>query len=553
MYVTLEQFASRVLEVTTRYSLFNHVSYDPGNFIGKCSRYPDYGDFAETYSLRQYGNWWKLCEVNWQRSYRQADDDPLGVEDFVTVRFDYAVIPTRLFIYETYNPGSIVRIWGRQMKQKWVLMWEGEPQECPPQARKFQPDIFKVNCLIDTIRLDLNCSKLDHHTCFDAILLIGLSGPGSGFHLKCLSALNMSKIVTTPNEDIEKREHKHYFDDLPYEVIMHIFKFLDLKSLSKCACVSSQWNHLANDPHLYQNISFKSYWNIIDSTIFDYLEKRSKFLKKLDLSWCGKDDESFPRKLHQFLQQSCKNLSHISLGNASYFNGSHLAALCSSCLQLEELRLRNVFVSEIAFCHHQTLSKLNKLVTLDLYSTNISTDLLIPLLEVNPNLRYLNLDFCEEIVLDNVIEVISRYNRQLIGLSCWKVRGLTSYGINLLGECHHLEDLDLGWCLNVFPQEQCLEKLASGCKGLKRLILSAWRGLVDTMLYPLIEHCIRLEQLDLLSITGISSQFIETALNRLPNLKLLEISYCDSIPVEMVGQWKLAYPNVIIQKCVHSH
>lgn len=112
----------------------------------------------------------------------------------------------------------------------------------------------------------------------------------------------------------------------------------------------------------------------------------------------------------RFLQQSCKNLSHISLGNASYFNGSHLAALCSSCLQLEgnivrdickhiysfvncstELRLRNVFVSEIAFCHHQTLSKLNKLVTLDLYSTNISTDLLIPLLEVNPNLRYLNL------------------------------------------------------------------------------------------------------------------------------------------------------------------
>ncbi|XP_044759992.1 F-box/LRR-repeat protein 4 [Coccinella septempunctata] len=550
-YTALEQFASRVLEITNRYSSFNHVSYDPGNFCGKCTRYPAYGDFPETYALRKYGKWWKLTEANYQKPYRETDIDPLGVEDFVTVRFNEPVIPTRLFIYETYSPGSIVRIWGRLDKGRWVLMWEGKPQYCTPVARKFQPVLRKLSCFIDTIRLELNCSGLNHHACFDAILLIGFSGPGTEFQMQCLKALNAPlRGPTTDDEVRQEVDRVNHFDKLPPELKLYIFRFLDLKSLSMCACVSSGWNKLAIDPLLYQNISFKEYWQVVDSRVFDFLEKKCEVLKKLDLSWCGRDDQNFARKLYQFLHWSCYNLTHISLENATYFNGSHLTAICSSCSELEELRLKNVYISDLIYVHAETVCKLTKLVTLDLGCTNISSHLLIPLLMTNPNLTYLNLDFCEIGPLDELVRVISEYNTKLRGFSCWKGRRLTASSANLLGRCHQLEDLDLGWCLNAFPEEDTLEGLAKGCRGLRRLIISAWRPLVDSMLFPIIQHCTGLEQLDVLSITGITPEFVERALLRLPKLKLLEVSYCDSISLKRVQQWRTMYPHVTIQKCL---
>lgn len=49
------------------------------------------------------------------------------------------------------------------------------------------------------------------------------------------------------------------------------------------------------------------------------------------------------------------------------------------------------------------------------------------------------------------------------------------------------------------------------------------------MLRPIILNCRELEQLDVSSVAGITSDLIEEALLRLPNLKLLELSYCTGI------------------------
>ncbi|KAL3272525.1 hypothetical protein HHI36_014001 [Cryptolaemus montrouzieri] len=518
----LEQFADRVLEFTTRYNSRNQLSYGPGNLRGKYTKYPSYGDFPETYTLRCYGEWWKFSEATYQKPYMTNDVDPLGTEDFVTVHFNQAVLPTKIYIYETYT-----------LEQS-------------------------VSCFVDTIRLELNCSKLDHHSCFDAVLLSGRPAPESTFQLKCFEAFGLPQIATvtticdsndTYDSSSKRSRKKNYFKKLPYEVIVQIFYFLDLKSLCRCACVSKQWNEIARDSLLYQNISLKKYWYTVDTRALDFLQNRCKNLKKLDLSWCGNDDRNFPRKFYEFFTSTCQNLTHISLGNATYLNGSHLAAF-SRCPDLVELRLRNVTISDLEFCHADTLTKLTKLVTLDFYSTNITTNMLLPLLKVNPNLKYLNLDFCDEIEnMDDVIEVVAEYNKQIVGWSSWKAKRLSSRGVGLLGHCHCLEDLDLGWGLHVLPPENAIEKIALGCKRLKRLILSGWRPLVDAMLLPLIENCKQLEQLDLLSIKGISKEFVEKTLNELPNLRLLELSFCDSIPVEKIEQWRISFPHIKIQRC----
>lgn len=42
-----------------------------------------------------------------------------------------------------------------------------------------------------------------------------------------------------------------YFDNLPEELILHIFKMLDKRTLTKCAYVCSQWRRIVYDESLW--------------------------------------------------------------------------------------------------------------------------------------------------------------------------------------------------------------------------------------------------------------------------------------------------------------
>lgn len=47
--------------------------------------------------------------------------------------------------------------------------------------------------------------------------------------------------------------------------------------------------------------------------------------------------------------------------------------------------------------------------------------------------------------MDEVVLTLSKYNLQLVSLDLWKSYTLTSVGVNALGKCSKLEEVDLGW------------------------------------------------------------------------------------------------------------
>lgn len=47
----ISQFASRVLEFSTQYGGDNSISYTACNITGRPSKYPNYGDFPETFAM----------------------------------------------------------------------------------------------------------------------------------------------------------------------------------------------------------------------------------------------------------------------------------------------------------------------------------------------------------------------------------------------------------------------------------------------------------------------------------------------------------------------
>lgn len=78
------------------------------------------------------------------------DQDSYESEDYLIVKFEQPIIPTKLLIYETFNPGAVVRIWGGRLQGIWSLLYQG--LSCIPnkhEANVFCPQIRIVPDLIE--------------------------------------------------------------------------------------------------------------------------------------------------------------------------------------------------------------------------------------------------------------------------------------------------------------------------------------------------------------------------------------------------------------------
>lgn len=547
----LEQYADSVVSYSSRYNSTYSFSYSPDNLTGKARKYPQYGDFADTFMLRTYGKWWRESEAI-QPNYMPQDSWEIESEDFVVVKYEFPVVPTKVIIYETYNPGAVVRLYGRLTGCDWHLLYETYPErpETIPKnaARCFTPPLRRIKKIINELRIELNQSLLTNCTGLDAVLLAGYR-PLSKIQLYLLT----DGLEKTPGPNLKSKQsctdlsmaegQVNYFEMLPYEIILHIFKFLDLKSLFRCAIVNQMFYQVTLDPTIYKALALKKYWMKVDNKTLKFFQRRCTMLKKIDLSWCGNNCMITEDFFQDFLRTSGTQLTHLSVGSCDFIRNVSLGAM-AKCPHLVDLRLNNCQPSSWTFT---LLSELQKLQSLDLCGTNICSDSLIKILKANPHLRHLIIDHCQNLSqVDDIFETLSNYNPKLVALSAWKVRTATPRGIQFLSRCHQLRELDVGWVLVLAETSNCLERIAHGCKDLRRLIISNWRNLTDHELLPIITTCKNLHQLDLLGIRNISPELVGYALASLPHLKLLDISFCSKITMDEVMLWSRLYPMVII-------
>lgn len=75
--------------------------------------------------------------------------------------------------------------------------------------------------------------------------------------------------------------------DLPFEILLRILSYLDLKSLFRVGQVSRTFYDISTHPLLYGELSLKPYWHLASSELLCTLASRATMLRKLDLSWCG--------------------------------------------------------------------------------------------------------------------------------------------------------------------------------------------------------------------------------------------------------------------------
>jgi hypothetical protein len=120
--------------------------------------------------------------------------------EFLELEFEFEVFPTKINIYETYNPGCTSKISGLNAKGEWITFWEGPPEVgLPAKSRIFSPTLKNCDFKTKNIRLDMNCMKTVSYYELDAILLLGRVPPKEFSKQSGLNFCDNNRTITLSN------------------------------------------------------------------------------------------------------------------------------------------------------------------------------------------------------------------------------------------------------------------------------------------------------------------------------------------------------------------
>jgi len=103
-----------------------------------------------------------------------ASDSDAQIET-LTLTFEQPVIPIAIEIYESYNPGAVVRIEVLDPNtDEWVIVWEGVSDTVGQEIAVFSPKLQPVDFATNQVRLTIDEPSILGWNEIDAVKLIGL-------------------------------------------------------------------------------------------------------------------------------------------------------------------------------------------------------------------------------------------------------------------------------------------------------------------------------------------------------------------------------------------
>lgn len=268
---------------------------------------------------------------------------------------------------------------------------------------------------------------------------------------------------------------KDFFNRLPEELVLSVFKWLPKCTLAKCARVCKRWLKVTQDESLW---------------------------RRLDLG-----------------------LVTVPAGVV----GQVLSRGCAVLRLSRATVLQPVFTSSVSGLPTFPLSSQSgsaRLQYLDLSMTSISGPCLELLLSHCSMLRNLSMENAE--VNDVICSAISA-NANLSVLHLGGVKGLKENGIRrILRKCRKLIELNVGWTQLSAPSLQVISTLL--CPSVRRLCLSGHRDtLTDAHIKDLVESCPNLRDLDVSDSSLLTPASLNTMVEGLTYLESVSTSRCYNI------------------------
>ncbi|XP_071567678.1 F-box/LRR-repeat protein 4-like isoform X2 [Temnothorax nylanderi] len=346
----------------------------------------------------------------------------------------------------------------------------------------------------------------------------------------------------------ESKELSRSLSDFPDEILLKIFKNLDLTTLCRMSEVNWRFNNLIRDPELYTRLNVR--WIKSDKymcDIFCYFTPRCKYLRQLDLTGCYFVVKDFIK----FLDICGKCLTHLRLSHCDSVDSSVLLKISDICKNLKELDLNSCGrINDEGFSY---LERLNSLEHLNFSSLRIKAQRVCKILQKNQGMHELHL---EELYIPELMKLVNPNMRNIdvvakeLKNSCRDVEvisllytiDLTSQGIDALADCKNLRKLHL----SLHPiAENSLSRLLSSCQRLEGVYLASI-ALTDRIL-KLLTGCQNMEELHLFRVQRATYENLSIIMEQCPKLQKFYLICCDvSRNNDMINEWKKEYPQVSV-------
>lgn len=548
------QDVREVTDYSSQYGSCNSISYVALNVIGAPEVFPEYGDYSETFSARTYGPWWLQHSIS-DRNFKTIlpKERHVKSQDYLELQYEHHVYPAIVTVFETYNPGSVVRILAfDRLKSRWKELWVGKPTK-GAEACAWPRPVSSENAFPTRIlRMEFHHAHLDYHAQIDAVVL---AGPLKEPQPPVSESDEDGNAAVTPQPIFKQEAHlppKAGFHSLPHELLTQIFQYLDLLSICRLSATCKLFWKVCYDHIFYRCLDLQPYWEKIDDIALEALQKRCVALEKLNLSWCGAAGYLSAEAFVSFMELRGELLQCLCLSSCPFVDNECLKVIADYCPNLTELELKgccNPLLNRLGFLQ---ISHLSKLVWLDLCRTEIEMFSLISIIRSCNELKHLSLGSCPVVNnYDDIALEISMYLGDLKSLDLYRARTLSSVGVNLFARsCPLLVSLDLGWCTSI--ESGCIQELARGCPHLKRLLLTAVRVVCDSDLHAIATYCHDLEHLDILGSAEATAGGVVEVLDKCKELKILDVSFCFGISLDIVQVWKMTYPKVQVKRSIND-
>lgn len=534
MYV--RQFASGVADFSSQYGSDapRSFSYSINNIVGEPKIFPRYGDFTQSAVMRTYGGWWTN-----DGNLGDFPERPLSTEfcseDYIDLIFEQAVYPWSIAIYETFNPGAVVRILAycehfpdhdienvdssdttnldlhkklitmpcTGAANRWRVLWQGSPlnNSSRKEAQVFAPLLNEIRHRTRFIRIEFCHSFLDYYTEIDAVELIGtlklsLSSSVDPLPLSLISTNVIDDVIT---DLMDVSESKMDVSLIKYPATT------DNDVTMKSICDVTTVNYSVD------------YFSLLPVEV---LEKIFGFLPLPDLFNAAKVCRSF-----RYLSYNGRFLRFVQLRPYWHLADPNLL----HCVQIRFPRILPHQINPFNDDHY------NSLLYLDLGwfggGDVINSDQMNHFL-LNTNTSHLTtINMTSSTCVDDkTVKVVTSQCKLLRHLDLASCDKPTSEGLRCLGDLKHLESVNLyrtkvddagviwilqnnpqlmkiniGSCLKIADYDRILEEIAAYCLFIESI--DVWRA--KTLTYRgirfLSENCKYVRHLDLGWCNGVTS------------------------------------------------
>lgn len=212
--------------------------------------------------------------------------------------------------------------------------------------------------------------------------------------------LSTEKFVEIEEKKSEIREGENFsstinFFDLPFDVVLRICSFLDLRSLIRFSSTCQTFRKFGSIEDSFFSVNLKTFWNrLTNESLDNFFVDRCRKTRFLSLSWSKNlKIDSFSR----LVRSASENLTNLQLASCRFLNQDFLCSIVENCPNLEILNLENC--STLRDRDFLPLKNLSKIRAVNFYGTLIDFRTVLPLIDTNRRtLEFLNLGNCRNLI-----------------------------------------------------------------------------------------------------------------------------------------------------------